>query len=152
MSSSSSPFARPPATTGLVGVEARDYEDSPLKPAPLRLASKTKPSTPKLISRLSQNRREGQYIPPVQRTQVKTTAPSLASLASKFEIQGAKSSVDSKAPHRTLDATTRSQNVSTPTDSPVRMPEVPETRQVLAREHSSGSVSPLSRGSHSVRE
>lgn len=155
MSSSSSPYARPWATTGLVGPEGQDYQDSPLKPAPLRLPSKTTPSTPKLISRLSQSQRDGQSTPPVKRAQVRTTAPSLAGLVSKFEILEAMNTVDSGVPvlqYRTLDAMNPSKGESHPMDSPVGMLEAPGTHPVLAWKPSSGSVSPLLRGSHSARE
>jgi hypothetical protein len=156
MSSSSSPYTRPRATTGLVGTEARDYQNSPLKPAPLRIPSKTRPSTPKLISRLSQSQRDGQSTPPTQYTEVRTTTTSLAGLVSKFEILGAMNNVGGKAPvpppHRTLEVTTPSADVSPPVHSPVDMPEVAGARHHLARKPSSGSISPLSQGSHSVWE
>jgi len=156
MPSSSSPYTRPRATTDFLGTAAQDFQNSPLKPAPLRIPSKTRPSTPKEISGLSQSQRDGQYTPPVQRAVGRTTAPSLAGLVSKFEILDAMNTVGGKAPvqpkHRTYDISTPSPEVSPPTKSHVDQPEDVGGQRQLSRIPSSGSVSPMSRGSPLVRE
>ncbi|KAB5571833.1 hypothetical protein GE09DRAFT_1268116 [Coniochaeta sp. 2T2.1] len=110
MSSSSPPFTRPRASKAL---EPQSYQDSPLKPAPLRIPSKTRPSTPKLISRLSRSQRDGHVSasePATQHT-FRTTAPSLAGLVSKFEILDA---VNKNANKGAIPSTSRTYDVNTP--------------------------------------
>lgn len=167
MSSSSSPYAHPRETTTLVGTDAQDYRDSPLKPAPLRIPSKTRPSTPKIVtqgiagssSRLSLSQQDGHYsaTTPVHHAPVRTTASSLAGLVSKFEILDAMTSVSGKAPvpppHRTHGSIgTPSPEVSPPTESHVDLLQSLEDHRVSMRKPSSGSISPLARGSHSAGE
>ncbi|KAB5539316.1 hypothetical protein GE09DRAFT_1226142 [Coniochaeta sp. 2T2.1] len=150
MSSSSPSFTRPRASTAL---EPQGYQDSPLKPAPLRIPSKTRPSTPKLISRLSRSQRDGHVSasePATQHT-FRTTAPSLAGLVSKFEILDA---VNKNANNGLMRSTSLTYDVSTPTPdvSPpaesgnVDLPEDLGQRS-LVRKVSSGSISPMSKDS-----
>lgn len=168
MSSSSSPYAHPRETTTLVGSDAQEYKDSPLKPAPLRIPSKTRPSTPKIVtqdiagssSRLSESQHDGHYstTTPVHHAPVRTTASSLAGLVSKFEILDAmNNSLSGKGPvppsHRTHGSIgTPSPEVSPPTESHVDLPQSLEDHNTAMREPSSGSISPLSTGSHPARE
>ncbi|KAH8902363.1 hypothetical protein BR93DRAFT_263967 [Coniochaeta sp. PMI_546] len=166
MSSSSSLNTRPRAATAVVGPEAGDYQNPSLKPAPLRIPSKTRPSTPKIAtlgiagssSRLSQNQRDGHHsaTTPVHHAPVRTTAPSLAGLVSKFEILDAMNSVGGKAsvppPHRTCGMGTPSPEVSPATESLLGLPEDLGGYNHLERKSSSGSISPLSTGGHSVKD
>lgn len=161
MSSSSSPYTRPWAVTDSVArTEAQEFQYSPLKPEPLRISSKTRPSSPQLVtrgiegssSRLSQSQRDGQYsaTTPVHRTPGRTPAPSLAGLVSKFEILDAMNNVGSPA-RRTYSIATPSPEVSPPAE---RQDDLTQEHvgHTLVRKPSSGSISPLSTGSHLTQE
>jgi hypothetical protein len=168
----------PPLDIGRAAVEEQAYQDSPFRPAPLRIPTKTRPSTPKLMthgiegssSRLSRGQRDGQNsaTPPAQRLQARTTAPNLVGLVSKFELLDAMSNAGTKLPasssQRPYVVRTPSPDVSPPAESHdigaetgteenvLSVAPKSAQRQKFGRMSSSRSISPLPSSTREVEE
>jgi hypothetical protein len=112
LSSSSSPCRRLAAETRSASMDSQDYRHSPLKPAPLRLPSKSGAGTPRTDGEpLSTVMKEAEPATPPSHmsSQIdgqhwsaikerRSTAPKLAGLVSKFEILDAMSVVGGRPP------------------------------------------------------